>query len=148
MAQQDSETSRIVEVLGGERLLGLKSSSFLALEECERSGFPTEVVKTLLQRSVLSPSEVFDWIVPRRTFAHRVERHQRLNLEESNRVARVARIYAITVDTLGDREKAARWLRRPIRQFAGRSPMEMLRTETGARQVEDLLGRISHGIAA
>jgi putative toxin-antitoxin system antitoxin component (TIGR02293 family) len=65
----------------------------------------------------------------------------------SNRVSR-SRIYAQAVEVFGDSDKAARWLRKPMRQFAGRAPTEMLETETGCRRVETLLGRISHGIAA
>ncbi len=71
-----------------------------------------------------------------------------MSVEESNRLARIARIYVLAVDTFADEQKARRWLRKPLRQFANRSPMDMLVTETGTHQVEDLLGRISHGLAA
>jgi putative toxin-antitoxin system antitoxin component (TIGR02293 family) len=147
-AHAANEPSRIAELLGGERTLGRKIRTSLELEECARDGFPAEVAKALLEESVVSLRELYGWIVPRRTLAHRVKKRQRLSLDESNRVSRVARIYALAVETLGEREKANRWLRKPLRQFAGRTPMEMLETELGAHQVENLLGRISHGLAA
>ncbi len=147
-AHSASEPVRIAEILGGERTLGRKIRTPLELEECAREGFPAGVVKALLEKSVVSSRELHLWIVPRRTLAHRMKKRQRLSLDESNRVSRVARIYALAVETLGDRDKANRWLRKPLRRFGGRTPMEMIETDLGANQVENLLGRISHGLAA
>ena len=64
------------------------------------------------------------------------------------REPRQRRIYKLAIETFGAKEKAERWLRRPLRQFHGRTPMEMLETDSGSRQVEVLLGRIGHGLAA
>jgi putative toxin-antitoxin system antitoxin component (TIGR02293 family) len=143
-----AESVRIAEVLGGERSLGRRIRTSLELEACAREGFPTDVVEALLEKSVVNSRELFGWIVPRRTLTHRLKKHQRLSVEESNRIARVARIYAQAAETFGDPDQAARWLRKPMRQFRGRTPMEMLETELGSHQVEALLGRISHGLAA
>jgi putative toxin-antitoxin system antitoxin component (TIGR02293 family) len=143
-----AEPVQIAEVLGGERSLGRRIRTSIELEECARQGFPTDVIEALLEKSVVSSRELYGWIVPRRTLAHRVKKRERLSVEESNRVSRVARIYARAVETFGDSEKAGRWLRKPMRHFAGRSPMEMLETELGAHQVEAFLGRIAHGLAA
>lgn len=148
VAHTAAEPVRIAEVLGGERTLGRRIRTPLELEECAREGFPAEVIKALLENSVVSSRELYGWIVPRRTLAHRKKKHQRLSVDESNRVSRVARIYAHAVETFGDPDKAKRWLRKPLRQFGGRSAMEMLETELGAHQVEAFLGRISHGLAA
>jgi putative toxin-antitoxin system antitoxin component (TIGR02293 family) len=138
----------IAQVLGGERVLGRAIRSDAQLEECAREGFPLGVLLELVERAVLSSAELYGWIIPRRTLAHRQRRKQRLSLEESNRVSRVARIYALALETFGAQETATRWLRKPLRQFRGRTPMEMLETDLGAHQVEVLLGRISHGLAA
>lgn len=148
MAQAISESARIARVLGGEKMLGRKVRTPLELEECARRGFPAGVARVLLERSVVDAREMYRWIVPRRTLAHRLQRQQRLSRDESNRIWRLARIHALAVETLGAEEKARHWLRQPLRQFGGRSAMEMLETESGAHQVENLLGRVSHGIAA
>jgi putative toxin-antitoxin system antitoxin component (TIGR02293 family) len=138
----------IAQVLGGEKVLGRKIHNEAQLEQCARDGFPLAVLHELVERAVLLPAELYAWIIPRRTLAHRQKRRQHLSLEESNRVSRVARIYALALETLGEDEKAKRWLRRPLTQFRGRTPMEMLETDLGAHQVEVLLGRIGHGLAA
>ncbi len=38
------------------------------------------------------------------------------------------------------------WLRQPQFALGGRVPLEMLHTEAGTREVEDLLGRIEYGV--
>ena len=49
---------------------------------------------------------------------------------------------------LGTEEKAAMWLSRPNRALNGELPIRLLDTDVGARQVEDLLGRIEHGVVS
>jgi putative toxin-antitoxin system antitoxin component (TIGR02293 family) len=61
---------------------------------------------------------------------------------------RVARVLAAAEETFGSQEKAGAWLRRPTVALAGERPLELLDTDEGSREVETLLGRISHGIAA
>ena len=60
--------------------------------------------------------------------------------------ARSARIKALAEETLGSRQKAARWLSAPNRALDGKSPERILETSEGAHRVRDLLRRISHGV--
>jgi uncharacterized protein (DUF2384 family) len=46
----------------------------------------------------------------------------------------------------GDKEAARGWLKTPAYAFKGETPLERARTEYGADQVEQLIGRIRHGI--
>ncbi len=46
----------------------------------------------------------------------------------------------------GDKETAKAWLSRPKRALNGQSPLEMSKTETGAQEVEALIGRLEHGV--
>jgi putative toxin-antitoxin system antitoxin component (TIGR02293 family) len=50
--------------------------------------------------------------------------------------------------TFGTALKAEAWLRRPCAALHNQTPLDLLRTEEGRRDVETLLGRITHGIAA
>jgi putative toxin-antitoxin system antitoxin component (TIGR02293 family) len=96
----------------------------------------------------LSDEEIYDFIVPRRTLAHRKSRRESLTHEESDRAVRIARLTALTEEVFGDDAKASRWLRKPKNRFSGRSPLEMLRTEAGARLVEEMLQQIDYGFVA
>ena len=108
---------------------------------------PANTIRSLVS-SGLSDAEVYQLIVPRRTLAHRLTKHQLLSTEESDKVVRVARITALVEQVFGEGERAWRWIRKPKRQFGGKSPIAMLATEAGARLVEDLLIRIDDGSAA
>ena len=51
-------------------------------------------------------------------------------------------------EVFGDDAKASRWLRKAKSRFDGRSPLEMLRTEAGARLVEEMLLQLDYGFVA
>ena len=46
----------------------------------------------------------------------------------------------------GDKEKAFRWFVQSNRALGGLTPLEMAATETGTREVENLIGRLEHGV--
>jgi putative toxin-antitoxin system antitoxin component (TIGR02293 family) len=62
-----------------------------------------------------------------------------MTVEESDRVVRLTRIQALTEDVFGDAEKASRWLREKLAILDGKPPLEVVRTESGARVVEQIL---------
>lgn len=112
-----------------------------------RAGLPTTTVDKLLAQGDLTLTELDRVVMPRKTLYHR-RKLGRLTPEQSDRLLRVLRLLALAEDTFGSRDKAATWLRRPTRPLADECPLDLLDTDAGARQVEELLGRIAHGIAA
>jgi putative toxin-antitoxin system antitoxin component (TIGR02293 family) len=60
----------------------------------------------------------------------------------------LTRIQALAEDMLGDVERANRWLREPLGILDGKSPLEVARTEAGARLIEQLLAKLDWGAAA
>jgi putative toxin-antitoxin system antitoxin component (TIGR02293 family) len=108
---------------------------------------PATAIKSLV-RGGLSDAEVYQLIVPRRTLAHRMARHQPLSKDESDRAVRVARVIAMAEQGFGEQERAWRWLRKPKRHFNGKTPIEMLVTEAGARLVEEMVAQIEDGMVA
>jgi putative toxin-antitoxin system antitoxin component (TIGR02293 family) len=55
-------------------------------------------------------------------------RGQRLTVEESDRLFRVAHIMAMAQTLFGDDEKAKHWLSKSKDRFSGKSPIAMLST--------------------
>jgi putative toxin-antitoxin system antitoxin component (TIGR02293 family) len=96
----------------------------------------------------VTDDEVYALVVPRRTLTHRRARREALSQDESDRAVRLARTAALAEQVFGDAERAWRWLRAPKRQFRGRSPLQLLATDAGARLVEELLYRVDEGMAA
>ena len=104
-------------------------------------------VKSLV-RGGMSDAEVYQLIVPRRTLAHRIAKRQLLSKDESDKAVRVARISAMAEQVFGESERAWRWLRKPKPRFDGKTPVEMLATEAGARLVEEMIVQIDYGLFA
>ena len=100
-----------------------------------------------LKESGLTEAEVGSLIIKPRTLSHRQARGSRLTVDESDRAARVARGLVLAERTFANREKAHRWLRRYLGALGGRAPMDLIRTDAGARVVESLLARIAWGAA-
>ena len=134
--------------LGGKRVLRSEIRSDLDLVEALQAGLPSEAADAFIAGGSLSTDELYQLVIPRRTLALRKQRAQPLTPEESDRLARVARVVTAAEETFGSAEKAHRWLRKPNRGLAGQVPLMLLATEAGARVVEQALGRIAHGIVA
>ena len=70
----------------------------------------------------------------------------RLSPDESDKVMRYSRLLQQAVDFFGDIEKARAWLKHPQYGLGGAVPLDYARTETGAREVENLLGQMKYGV--
>ncbi len=80
--------------------------------------------------------------------ARLVQQKAPLTVEESDRVVRLARIQALAEEVFGDAPKANRWLRERLGLLDNKSPLDVARTESGARLIEQLLAKIDWGAAA
>jgi putative toxin-antitoxin system antitoxin component (TIGR02293 family) len=141
-----ARTASIVEALGGWRALGRKVSNVDQLTKRVRDGLPYATLESLMAEFRISSTEAQAALnLPARTISRR-KKQRRLQADESDRLVRLAHVAARAAEVLGDKEKAARWLHRPNRALANQSPLSILDTELGARQVEALLTRIEHGV--
>lgn len=116
------------------------------LRDSVRNGLPFSALVALTKQLDISPQQITAVFgIPPRTVARRKEaRH--LNPQESDRLYRVARAVSQAVEVLGSIEKARVWLKTPNRALDREIPLDLLDTEIGARQVEEVLLRINYGI--
>jgi len=70
----------------------------------------------------------------------------RLSPDESNKVVRFSQLLEHATDVFGDIEKARAWLKFPQHGLGGAVPLDYAETEIGAREVDNLLGRIDYGV--
>lgn len=103
------------------------------------------VIKRLVTLG-LERSEIDETVIPSRTLQHRRSRREKLTVEESDRVLRVIRVLSLAETIYGSRERARAWLRRPLARLDGRTPISLLKTDTGSRIVEELLIQIDEGM--
>jgi putative toxin-antitoxin system antitoxin component (TIGR02293 family) len=137
----------VIEVLGGSTVFkGRTLPTASELRDRIKRGLPFRSLDSVRERLQLSVPEAASVLhMPPRTLARR-RLARRLAADESDRLYRVARVAAQAVAALGSEDRAATWLRRPNRALNGELPIRLLDTDVGARQVEDVLGRIEHGI--
>ena len=139
----------LIEVLGGASVFkGSAVPTSAEVRERIKKGLPyrsLESVRVRLQLSV--PEAVSVLHMPARTLARR-RQTRRLDADESDRLYRIARVAAHAFAVFGVEDKAAMWLRRPNRALNGELPIDLLDTDVGARQIEDVLGRIAHGVVS
>ncbi len=72
----------------------------------------------------------------------RRRRQGRFTPAESDRIVRIERLWTSTVAVFGEAGMARGWLAGSKRELGGRSPLELLTTETGRGIVEQMLERI------
>jgi putative toxin-antitoxin system antitoxin component (TIGR02293 family) len=130
-------------------LLGLGSRSVATtrlLQEIEE-GLLFEHFETFRQNIGLSMTELGDLLQISPRTLNRRSQEGRLQPDESDRLVRAARIFGKVLELFeGDLLASRNWLKSPQRGLGGVSPVEMARTELGAREVEDLIGRLEHGV--
>ena len=136
-----------IDLVGGSEVIGSVVEAGIGLARLIRRGLPVGTIQFVLDSGRLSLNEIDRIVLPRKTLAHR-RKLGTLTPEQSDRLVRVARVIADAEETFGSQAKAGMWLRRPSVALAGEQPLELLDTDEGAREVETLLGRIAHGIAA
>lgn len=77
--------------------------------------------------------------------AQRRKEQGTLTPEESDRIARIARVIQRAIEAFGDKSQAQAWLKRSNRALEGLAPLGLLGTDAGATLVTDELGRIEFG---
>ncbi len=130
-----------------ENLLGIDTADNLKLAEKVEAGFSFGAFERLGKTTGLSLERlrVAVRITPRTLTRRRKEK--KLSPEESDRLVSVSRLLAQTFELFeGNTEAGMCWFQIPNRALAGQSPIEVAATETGAREVENLIGRLEHGV--
>jgi putative toxin-antitoxin system antitoxin component (TIGR02293 family) len=81
-----------------------------------------------------------------RATLHRRKIQGKIDKEESEKLVRYQRLRAKAEDVFGDAVSARAWLTHPQAGLGNAVPLDFAGTEIGAREVENLLGRIEYGV--
>lgn len=126
--------------------IGIKPQNTTQLITRIKDGLPIGTFQELCKCLAMSEKELSGILkIPSTTLARR-KRSGRLSFEESERVYRLARLYDKALQVFEHTESALRWLKEPAWALGDISPLAYADTEVGAKEVEDLLGRIEHGV--
>jgi putative toxin-antitoxin system antitoxin component (TIGR02293 family) len=110
------------------------------------NGLPVSNFKKLRDSLGLPDKDLAKYIrVPKSTLAIR-KKKGKFSFVESERLYRLQRLFAKALEVFEDVNIARKWLKEDAYGLGDVSPLEYATTEIGAREVEDLLGRIEHGV--
>lgn len=144
-SQMALDYAAVAELLGGAATLKADIHREFDLISVVRAGIPAISIRSLAEKTETPISLVGEIVrIDKSTLMRRLRERRRLKPDESDRVLRFARTFAVAQSTLGDRARA--WLNMENRALGGAKPIELLDTDSGAREVENVLGRIEHGV--
>jgi putative toxin-antitoxin system antitoxin component (TIGR02293 family) len=140
-------TRRAAEFRKRGASLGLGGSDTRDLMRQIERGFSFEALLKLTVNTGLSLALLASVIgVPERTLARR-RASGKLESHESERLLRISNLFEKSVQLFeGDVPAAVNWLTSPKKALDHQTPLLYARSELGAREVEDLIGRLDHGI--
>jgi putative toxin-antitoxin system antitoxin component (TIGR02293 family) len=131
------------------RTLGLKAQSSGELIRQVGRGFSFHALLSLENGSGIGLPEIAAIVgIPARTLARR-KSSGRLTSDESEKLLRLSAVFEQAMNLFEDDKSAAvKWLTTPKRALENQTPLAYSRTELGAREVENLMGRLEHGVFA
>ncbi len=109
-------------------------------------GLTTTILKTIQERLGISNTDLSEILMISPRTLDRRKKEAVLPADESERSFRVARLTEIAADVLGSMEKASSWFKAPNFSLGNEKPINLIKTEPGARIVERTLRQIEHGI--
>ena len=136
---------RVAKMLGGKTVLQRTVRTWVDLDRAVRAGLPKRSLQLVARRAVGPGDSVSAFVysvVPSATF----KRRSRLSVPESERTERLARVVALAENVWGDEREARAFLNRPHPLLENETPLNVARTEIGARRLERLLHGIEHGL--
>jgi putative toxin-antitoxin system antitoxin component (TIGR02293 family) len=126
--------------------LVVSSLSAATLIRSVQAGLPVRELEVLQTSLGLPLDNLAARLGISRATLHRRKAGGRLAPAESDRVVRFARLLGKASEVLESEEHARQWLTSPQVGLGGAVPLDYAGTEVGAREVEDLLGRIEYGV--
>ena len=141
------DAGRVARILGGEAALGEEVTSTRDLRLLVEEGLPLEALDAVAQHVATNDqlvAAIKHRIVPKTTLARR----SRLTLEESERLERLARITALAEEVWENEADAHEFLHSEQRQLDGARPIDLARSDLGAREVEELLMKLEYSLPA
>lgn len=126
--------------------VGGKSHAVSKLIQSLKAGLPVRELDDLRRSLDLPMDRLVPMLGISKATLHRRKISGRLDPAESDRVVRFARLLGQAASVMESLDHGRRWLTSPQVGLGGAIPLEYAETEVGAREVENLLGRIEYGV--
>ena len=111
-----------------------------SVENVIAEGIPVEEFDSLKDSLGVSKRVLAESIgISSRTISRRKDR---LEPSESEKLLRVGQVYALALHTLKNEASVRKWMITPKKVFNDRTPLSLCKTEFGAAEVKQILGRV------
>lgn len=139
-----SQTASVESLLGVE--VGPRTSAPTLASSIE-NGLPVAALDRLAERMAPDDDRFKFRLIPKATLEQRRKSPPgRLTRDESDRIARLAKVFSFALEIYRDPDKAREFLTRPHMMLLGEPPLDMaLASEPGADRVINLLGGAAYG---
>ena len=128
-------------------LLGFHLSDPAEIIRRVEEGFSFQALERFQQNTRISTDDLAEVVAIKPRTLHRRRKEGRLEPDESDRLLRVARVFAKALDLFeGDAEAAKRWFFTPARALGGERPIAFARTDLGTQEVEAFIDRLEQGV--
>jgi len=131
------------------RLISSSSRPSLELMDTVSRGLPLSLVDRFSREVAPHDRGFRDKFVSYSTYARkRGQAKPATSPEQAEKIVRYWRLWRMALEIFGDEAATRRFMEGPHTLLEGRTPDAVIRSgETGGRMVEDILGRLAHGVA-
>ncbi|GKQ53579.1 antitoxin Xre/MbcA/ParS toxin-binding domain-containing protein [Bradyrhizobium sp. Ce-3] len=145
-----NDLQKVVDLLGGPRILFGRITSLLDAHEMLLDGLPRSALNYLVHSLiVIDKADALEKAVGislgpcqrRKSTPAKL-----LSQEQSARTWKFAEILAKATDVFGSQKEAEQWLRRPAIGLDRRYPIDLLATPVGIELIEQHLARLAYGV--
>ncbi|GAB4018312.1 antitoxin Xre/MbcA/ParS toxin-binding domain-containing protein [Spirosoma koreense] len=131
--------------LGGPAIIGRPFKNEIELVDVVAEGIPKATIKHLADMYGIDVRELIRLLPVTARNLHRYAEEDRLSEVVTGRLFMLADLFAHGVDALGP-DYFRSWLYRPNLGLHNKKPIDILHNEVGINTVDDILGRIEHGV--
>jgi putative toxin-antitoxin system antitoxin component (TIGR02293 family) len=129
-----------------ESLEELGDLSQTGLIEAITAGLPAQLARELVRKMGTTMEHMASLLrLNPRTLQRRIDEGV-LSLSESERLWELSRLFFRAVAVLESEPSAVHWFKNPLQVLGGETPLSYARTTVGVRELENILGRIEHGV--
>jgi putative toxin-antitoxin system antitoxin component (TIGR02293 family) len=139
------ETAQIMQILG-KVSKSRQPANNLEWALALRAGLSYATVTALARHTGFTPQRIFAAVNLSARTMERRKKQKKFSADESQKIARFARVVALGDAVFEDPQVTSRWLERENPALGGLVPLDLLDTEEGAREVESVLRRLEYGI--
>ena len=134
-------TANKIDLLG--RLEALSQDELI---EAISEGLPAHLARELAKSLEITLEDMAGLLrLNPRTLQRRLDEGT-LDLNESERLWELSRLFHRAVEVLEGAPGAVHWFKNPIEVLGWATPLAYARTAVGLRELENILGRIEHGV--